>query len=168
MGGHETAESYLENWQEKGVSLHVATAIKIAAVAHERQLDKSGKPYIFHPLTVMSHFDDPYDQMAAVLHDVLEDTPTTKEQLLGYGIPFEVINTVDALTRREGETVKEYYIRIKKDERAVRIKMKDLEHNMDISRFKDRKLRKEDINRLKMYHEKYLELWRTIHEVSNE
>jgi len=163
----QRSESYLKDWEENGVWLQLSTCIKIAAERHEHQLDKSGKPYILHPLKVMSHFTDPKDMMAAILHDIIEDTPVTIDDLYGYGIPYDVVTTVIALSRREGETVKEYYARIKKDERAVRVKMRDLEHNIDVLRFK-RLLRKEDISRLKMYHQKHLELWEVENEVQSK
>jgi len=143
---------------EQSEELRLSHAIAIAAEAHKYTLDKGGRPYILHPLTVMFRFTDPIDQMAAVLHDLIEDTSYTLDDLWRFGFGIQVVNTVDALTRREGETVREYYDRLKGDERAVRIKMEDLSHNMEVIRFK-RMLEKKDINRLKMYHKMWLELW---------
>src|SRR5512138_389327 len=89
----------------------LSEAIALAATAHAGQLDKSGRAYILHPIRVMQRCE-PYGvaaQMAAVLHDTVEDTWVTLDILRAAGFPREVVEAVDALTRRKGqETYFEY------------------------------------------------------------
>ena len=109
-------------------------AIAIAASAHAGQVDKAGQPYILHPLRVLLQVSGLHERMAAVLHDVVEDTDLTLEDLAGEGFPEDVIEALEALTKREGET------RIQAAERAAAhpvarvVKMADVTDNMDLSR----------------------------------
>ena len=79
-------------------------AIEIAAAAHAGQVDKAGQPYILHPIRVMLRVTGSHARMAAILHDVVEDTPVTIDQLVGEGFPAEVVAAVIALTKLPGET----------------------------------------------------------------
>jgi (p)ppGpp synthase/HD superfamily hydrolase len=79
-------------------------AIAIAAEAHAGQVDKAGQAYILHPLRVMLRMGSAHERMAAVLHDVVEDTPVSLPRLLAEGFAPEVIAAVDALTKRPGES----------------------------------------------------------------
>src|SRR5688500_13123104 len=79
-------------------------AIEIAARAHAGQVDKGGQPYILHPLRMMLAVSGTHERMAAVLHDVPEDTSVTLEALKASGFPAEVTDAVCALTKRPGET----------------------------------------------------------------
>jgi (p)ppGpp synthase/HD superfamily hydrolase len=81
----------------------VEEAIALARKAHTGQTDKAGHPYIDHPLRVMHRLGGEHEQMAAILHDVLEDTPTTVEDLRTVGCPEPVIAAVRALTKHPGE-----------------------------------------------------------------
>ena len=74
----------------------IERAIEIAARAHAGVLDKAGSPYIFHPLRLMLAVKTPHERMAAVLHDVVEDTPVTLEELAAEGFPEEVVQAVEA------------------------------------------------------------------------
>src|SRR5262249_4397457 len=74
------------------------------------------------------------EMMAAVLHDVVEDTPTTLDDLRREGFPQAVVEAVDCLTRREDESYDEFIARIKPNALARRVKIADLEDNMDLSR----------------------------------
>lgn len=109
-------------------------AIAIAASAHAGQLDKGGQPYILHPLRVMLRVQTEQERIAAVLHDVVEDTPVTVEQLATEGFSPEVLAAVSALTKLPGET------RIAAAERAATnaiartVKLADNAENMDLSR----------------------------------
>lgn len=109
-------------------------AIEIAAKAHAGQTDKGGEPYILHPLRVMLRVNNNLERMAAVLHDVVEDSDITFENLVQEGFPTEVIEAVAALTKLPGET------RLQAAERAARnpiaraVKLADNAENMDISR----------------------------------
>jgi (p)ppGpp synthase/HD superfamily hydrolase len=109
-------------------------AIAIAAEAHLGQVDKAGAPYILHPLRVMLRVQMPAERIAAVLHDVVEDTAWTLEELAAEGFEPEVLAAVDALTRREGESYEAFVARAGADPVARVVKLADLAENMDLER----------------------------------
>jgi len=100
-------------------------AIAIAARAHEGQVDKAGVPYILHPLRMMLSVDTPEARMAAVLHDVVEDTPVTLEQLRAEGFPDSVIEAVRTLTKRDGEDYDAFIRRVGPNPIARQVKPAD-------------------------------------------
>ena len=109
-------------------------AIQLAAQLHEGQVDKSGKPYIEHPLRVMS-FVEPIDcKILAVLHDVLEDCEITPDGLVAAGIPIELVEVLTRLTKCKGERYFDYIERAAQDERTRLVKLADLKDNMDLTR----------------------------------
>lgn len=112
----------------------IERAIEIATSAHAGQRDKAGQPYIFHPLRVMFRVDGNYEQMAAVLHDVVEDTSITIDDLAREGFPPEVLRAVAALTKLPGETRLEAAARAAADPVARKVKLADNAENMDLSR----------------------------------
>ncbi len=119
-------------------------AILLATEVHRGQKDKGGAPYILHPLRVMLRVAGDTEQMAAVLHDVVEDTWVTLEQLRKDGYPEAVVRAVDCLSRRKDEDYDAFVARINPNAVARRVKLADLEDNMDLSRIpaptdKDRK-----------------------------
>ena len=83
-------------------------AIALAVSAHKGQLDKAGAPYILHPLRLMMAVETEHQKMAALLHDVVEDCDMTLQQLVEWGYPEEVVRAIDHLTRREGETYRQF------------------------------------------------------------
>ncbi|KQV47535.1 MULTISPECIES: HD domain-containing protein [unclassified Duganella] len=109
-------------------------AIEIASAAHAGQVDKAGQPYILHPLRVMLRLSSDYERMAAVLHDVVEDTPVSLAQLSEAGFPAEVIAAVEALTKRRGETRLQVAARAASNPIARVVKLADNAENMDLSR----------------------------------
>ena len=109
-------------------------AIAIAAIAHEGQVDKAGMPYVLHPLRMMLSVDTPEARMAAVLHDVVEDTAVTLEQLRAEGFPEAVIEAVQALTKRDGEDYEVFIRRVAPNPIARKVKLTDLRDNSDLSR----------------------------------
>ena len=112
----------------------IERAIEIAATAHAGQRDKAGQPYIFHPLRVMLRVDGAHEQMAAVLHDVVEDTSVTLDNLAQEGFPSEVLRAIAALTKLPGETRLEAAARAAADPVAGKVKLADNAENMDLSR----------------------------------
>jgi (p)ppGpp synthase/HD superfamily hydrolase len=126
-------------------------AIEIAAAAHTGQVDKAGQPYILHPLRVMLRMSTVHERMAAVLHDIVEDTPVTLVQLRAAGFPPAVVAAVDALTKRPGESRLEAARRAAADPVALEVKLADNAENMDISRIPQPTPR--DFARLKEYEE---------------
>jgi (p)ppGpp synthase/HD superfamily hydrolase len=109
-------------------------AIALAVEAHRGQRDKAGQTYILHPLRVMMRLETEAERMAAILHDVVEDTPYTLERLRGLGYPEEVLGALDCLTKREGETYEAFIERVRPHPLARRVKLADLEDNMDVRR----------------------------------
>jgi (p)ppGpp synthase/HD superfamily hydrolase len=115
----------------------LAEAIEIATTAHFGQVDKGGRPYIEHPLHLASQLKAIAEKIVAVLHDVLEDTSITREYLAQRGFPTILLDALDCLTKREGETYSEFIERASLNELARKVKRVDLEHNADLSRIKD-------------------------------
>jgi (p)ppGpp synthase/HD superfamily hydrolase len=125
-------------------------AASIAAAAHLGQFDKSGAPYVLHPMRLMLRASTPEEQMIAVLHDVVEDTSWTLEQLADEGFPAAVIGALDRLTKREGESYQAFIERIVLDPLASRVKLLDLEDNLDLKRLT--RITPADLQRLERYH----------------
>jgi guanosine-3',5'-bis(diphosphate) 3'-pyrophosphohydrolase len=109
-------------------------AIEIASSAHAGQVDKAGQPYILHPLRVMMRLTGEQERIAAVLHDVVEDTAVTFEQLASEGFSPAVLTALDALTKRPGETRLEAAKRAVMNAVARSVKLADNADNMDLSR----------------------------------
>lgn len=109
-------------------------AIAIAACAHEGQVDKGGAAYILHPLRVMMAVEGEYLQIAAVLHDVLEDSDVTVKDLADAGIPQPVILAVIALTRLPGMSRIDAARMAASNPIARVVKIADLEDNMRLDR----------------------------------
>jgi len=129
-------------------------AIEIAVSAHAGQTDKGGKPYILHPLWVMNqvkHLGEDY-MIVAILHDVVEDTEWTLDDLLKEGFSVEIVLSLKYLTKGD-ESYDTYIQCISNDAKAKAVKMADLEHNTKITRLKG--LRKKDFDRLEKYHRAY-------------
>jgi (p)ppGpp synthase/HD superfamily hydrolase len=125
-------------------------AILIAAQAHMGQRDKGGAPYILHPLRMMMRMESEAAMIAAVLHDVVEDSGWTLEQLRGEGFSEEVLLAVDCLTRRDGEGYDEFVVRAQANPIARRVKIADLEDNMNVKRLG--KITAKDLARIEEYH----------------
>lgn len=109
-------------------------AVKLAEKAHQGQLDKGGKPYILHARRVMEKCETEKEKITAILHDVMEDTPYTLDDLRKEGFSEEILVALLCLTRREGEDYMRYIERVCKNPLAVRVKYADLEDNMDLRR----------------------------------
>jgi (p)ppGpp synthase/HD superfamily hydrolase len=110
----------------------VEDAIALAALMHrgQRYPSPEAEPYVFHPLRLMLSFTSRAEQMAAVLHDTIEDTHLELEDLEQASYPAEIIAAVDCLTRREGETYHDYIRRVATNEVARRVKVADLQENL--------------------------------------
>ena len=114
--------------------MSIEQAIIFATRQHAGQLDKAGQPYIFHPIRVMLGVNTLHEKIAAILHDVVEDTPTTFEDLSAEGFPPDVIEAVRALTKHEGESRSKAADRARQNPIARVVKLADVNDNMDISR----------------------------------
>ena len=135
----------------------VELALRVASNAHMGQFDKSGKPYIFHPLHLASQLMyDPELATIAMLHDVPEDTLVNIEDLIEYGFSNRVIEALILLTHKEGVPYDEYIEGICTNLDAITVKRKDLQHNSDITRLKGVKTK--DVDRLVKYHRAFIRL----------
>lgn len=140
-------------------------AIALAARVHEEQKDKGGKPYILHPLRLMMRLrtNDEVLMSIAVLHDVVEDSEVSLENLTEMGFSKRVTDALSLLTHRKSDTYEEYIRRIGTSRDATLVKIEDLRDNSDITRLKG--LSEKDHQRLMKYNRSYvyltgiLDLW---------
>lgn len=121
-----------------------------ALKAYSGKVDKGGKPYILHPLRLMSRLDDPISQLVALLHDVIEDSPITGDDLRAAGFPESVVGTVEVLTRRSGETYEDFIDRIRTNPLARKVKLLDIEDNLNLLRLSA--VTDKDLKRVAKYH----------------
>jgi GTP diphosphokinase / guanosine-3',5'-bis(diphosphate) 3'-diphosphatase len=138
-----------------GVFMHAPAdvlekALGIALIAHAGQKDKAGAPYIMHPLRLMMTAAGLDAQVTALLHDVLEDSDITEDDLYAAGIPPHICAAVATLTRQLDETYEEFIERIACDELARRVKILDIQDNLNLQRLKS--VNKADLLRVTEYH----------------
>ena len=124
-------------------------AIEIAARTHAGQTDKGGAPYILHPLRVMLRVAPGAQQIVAVLHDVVEDSEVTFEDLEREGFSAEVINGLRAVTKVEGESYEDFVARAALDPVGKAVKLADLMENSDLSRIAEPS--QKDLERVEKY-----------------
>ena len=110
-------------------------AMRLMFEAHKDAWDKSGVPYVFHPFHVAEQMDDEASTIVALLHDVVEDTDYTLDDLRAMGFSEEVCTALDYMTHREGVPYMDYVRRIRENPIAAKVKLADLAHNSDRSRF---------------------------------
>jgi (p)ppGpp synthase/HD superfamily hydrolase len=137
----------------------VDRAIAIAVQAHAGQTDKAGRPYILHPLHLMLQMNSDEEMITAVLHDVVEDTGITLDDLAKEGFPPVVLEALTLLTHDDDTPYDDYVARLKHHPLARRVKIADLEHNMDVRRLIT--VREKDLQRL----HKYQRAWRLLTEI---
>lgn len=109
-------------------------ALQLCFEAHKEQVDKSGIPYVFHPFYLAEQMEDENTTVVALLHDVVEDTDYTLEDLREIGFPQEVIDALALLTHDPEVPYMEYVSEIAKNPVAKAVKIADLKHNSDLSR----------------------------------
>jgi (p)ppGpp synthase/HD superfamily hydrolase len=109
-------------------------AVALAAAAHAGQVDKLGVDYIQHPLGVMARVIGVDEQIVAVLHDVVEDTDVTLDDLRAQGFAEHIVRAVDAVTKRPGEPLAASMARVAADPLALTVKFADLAHNANPAR----------------------------------
>lgn len=112
----------------------LSKAYQLAVKAHAGQVDKGGKPYIMHPLAVSELVTTEEEKIVALLHDVVEDTNITIEDLRREGFPEQVLAAVDALTKSPDVSYDDYIDIVKRNPIAVKVKISDMTHNSDLSR----------------------------------
>ena len=127
----------------------IERALQIAVEAHAGQEDKSGLPYAFHPIRVMLRCKSDGAKIAALLHDVVEDTPVSFDQLSKEGFSEDVLSAVRLLTHEPSAPYEDYIEQLSKDPIAREVKLADLEDNSDIRRLKG--VEDKDVARLRKY-----------------
>jgi len=167
---NSTKES-IKNLQQKELCL------EIASIAHQNQLDKAKQPYLLHPLWVSATLSEkPYRsvlkqtmanlsdedihlaQCVGLLHDVIEDSDVTYEELLHrYHLPQVIADAVLVLSKTKGEDYSLYLKRVKENKIARVVKLADLLHNSDLSRLP--RIKEKDIQRRLKYLKSMLYLW---------
>ena len=124
-------------------------AITVAYNAHQGQLDRAGLPYILHPLHVAEQMKDEDTCVVALLHDVIEDTDLTLENLREYGFTEAQIEGVRVMTREEDADYFEYIRSVKTNPLALAVKLEDLKHNSDVTRIIE--MTDKDLQRIEKY-----------------
>lgn len=109
-------------------------ALKLCFDAHKKQLDKSGMPYVFHPFHLAEQMNTEETTIVALLHDVVEDTDYTIEDLKQMGFEETVIQAISLLTHDDAVEYMDYVLAIKQNPIAKAVKLADLRHNSDLSR----------------------------------
>jgi (p)ppGpp synthase/HD superfamily hydrolase len=156
MSGQGISESVHPRQQQRTSMATLGKAIAIAAQAHQDQYDKAGALYILHPLRMMLRMSSETEMMAAILHDVVEDTDWTLDKLRQACFSEEVVQAVECLTHRDRETYDEFIARVRTNTIASKVKLADLEDNMDMRRLCT--LTEKDTERLYKYHRAWLAL----------
>ena len=133
-------------------------AMKLCFEAHKDQVDKTDMPYVFHPFHLAEQMDDEISTVCALLHDVVEDSDTTLDDLRIKGFPDEVIEVLALLTHDENVPYMDYVREIKKNPVATKVKIADLTHNSDLSRMEESEIDERALKR----NEKYAEALRIL------
>ena len=124
-------------------------ALSLAKKAHRGQFDKAGVDYIEHPIYIASQVCTEDEKAVALLHDVIEDSPFTAEELLQAGLPETVVTAVQVLTKKKGQDYQTYLENVKSNSLARFVKLADLKHNSDLSRLSS--VTDKDLERLEKY-----------------
>lgn len=109
-------------------------ALKLCFESHKEQVDKSGMPYVFHPFHLAEQMADEATTVVALLHDVVEDTPISFEDLEKQGFSDEIMDALKLLTHDKNIPYMDYVAEIKKNTIATKVKLADLKHNSDLTR----------------------------------
>lgn len=126
-------------------------AIQIAVEAHMNVMDKSGKLYILHPMRIMLKAETEDEKIVAILHDVVEDCKEwTLDRMRDEGFSELVIDSLDRMTRRPGESYDDFIDRCRGAKISTKNKLKDIEDNMDMTRLPS--MSGADLSRIKKYH----------------
>ncbi len=109
-------------------------ALKLCFEAHKEQTDKTGLPYVFHPFHLAEQMDDELSTVCALLHDVVEDTEYSLDDLAKMGFPQEVLDVLALLTHSSDTPYMDYVKNLSHNTTAKKVKLADLAHNSDVTR----------------------------------
>ena len=134
----------------------IEKSLEIALRAYAGRKDKAGKTYILHPLRLMNQMVSDEEMATALLHDVIEDSDITAEDMLREGISETVVDAVICLTRRGGETYDDFIARVSQNDLALKVKIADIEDNINVLRLN--RLTEKDLDRIAKYHSAWKKL----------
>lgn len=134
----------------------VEKSLELALRAYAGKKDKAGKTYILHPLRLMNRMESEEEIAVALLHDVIEDSCITAQDLLSEGLPTTVVEAVKYLTRHSGESYDDFITRVSENELATKIKVVDIEDNINVLRLNA--LTEKDLKRVAKYHKAWTRL----------
>ena len=124
-------------------------ALKLCFEAHLNQKDKSGLPYVFHPFHLAEQMEDENTTIVALLHDIVEDTPCTIDELRNIGFDNQIIEAISLMTHDKSVPYMEYIRQIKLNPIAKAVKLADLKHNSDLTRLDV--ITEKDLKRVEKY-----------------
>ncbi|MBQ4558628.1 MAG: bifunctional (p)ppGpp synthetase/guanosine-3',5'-bis(diphosphate) 3'-pyrophosphohydrolase [Clostridia bacterium] len=124
-------------------------ALRLCFDAHINQVDKSGVPYVFHPIHLAEQMDDEISIICALLHDVVEDTKYTFEDIRNLGFSEDVIDILKLLTHDKDTPYLEYVKQITTNKIALKIKLADIKHNSDLTRLEE--VNDQILDKIKVY-----------------
>lgn len=124
-------------------------ALKLCFEAHKNQTDKSGLPYVFHPFHVAEQMTDEKTTIVALLHDVIEDTSYTLQDLRNLGFDEDVLGALELMTHDNNVPYIDYVAKIKGNAIAKTVKLADLSHNSDLTRLDE--INEAALNRVEKY-----------------
>ena len=125
-------------------------AMKLCFKAHKDQVDKSGLPYVFHPFHLAEQMQDEATTVTALLHDVVEDSDYTLQDLIDMGFPKEVTDAIALMTHDDAVPYLDYVRNLKDNPVARAVKLADLKHNSDLSRLDV--INEKALKRVEKYH----------------
>lgn len=108
-------------------------ALKLCFEVHKSQVDKSGVPYVFHPVHLAEQMENEEAIIVALLHDVIEDSDYTLKDITQMGFSEKITEALSLLTHKHSEPYMEYIAKLKDNSIARVVKLADLEHNSDLS-----------------------------------
>lgn len=126
-------------------------ALKLCFEAHKDQVDKTGMPYVFHPFHLAEQMTDEISTVCALLHDVVEDTSLTLEDIAGMGFPPPVVEVLGLLTHEKGVPYEDYVKELSVNPIARLVKIADLRHNGDMTRINKSEIDERAILRAQKY-----------------
>ena len=109
-------------------------AMKLCFEKHKEQKDKTGLPYVFHPFYLATQMDDEYSTVCALLHDVVEDSDVSFDDLINDEYPIEIIDALKLLTHNSDDDYFDYVRKVCTNKLSLKVKIADLKHNSDLSR----------------------------------
>lgn len=126
-------------------------ALRLCFEAHKEQVDKTGMPYVFHPFHLAEQMTDEISTVCALLHDVVEDTDYTFENLLEMGFPTEAVDVLRLLTHADDVPYMDYVKNLSSNPYARAVKLADLRHNSDLSRMDESEITEYALQRNEKY-----------------